>query len=115
MSSRVEKEGTAEWRLALGAAYYGESDYAITFGIKQDATTKAGDASAGIKVTVASNASYGIRENVVISNSGLVMCKNLTAPINGMFDTTKFNSATASGDNTKIYIVYLNDKIEITK
>lgn len=100
-------------RLALGAAYYGNSSYSITFGITQDGSG-VGDASDGIKVTVASNATYGIRSSSVISNSGLVLCKNLCAPINGMFDTENYNSGSASGDNTKVYIVYINDKYAIT-
>ncbi len=118
LTNNAEDASTNECRLALGEAYYGESSYTITFGITQDTTgtppTYKGDASKGIKVTVASNASNGIRSNQVISNNGFVMCNNLCAPINGMFDTTQYNVSASTGDGTKIYIVYLNDKVEIT-
>lgn len=125
LTNNAEDASTKECRLALGEAYYGESSYTITFDITQDKTgaspTYKGDASKGIKVTVASNASNGIRTNQIISNNGFVLCKNLDAPINGMFDTTKYNSgdtngngSATTGDGTKIYIVYTNDTVEIT-
>lgn len=98
-------------RLALGAAYYGKSDFSITFGITQDATKK-GKPDDGIKVTVASGAKSGLDDVSVISNNGLVLCKNHCSPINGMFDTVNYNSAGASGAGTKVYIVYINDKID---
>ena len=117
ITNDAEDVTSNECRLALGAAYYGKSDYSITFDIKQETTgtppTYAGDASAGIKVTVASGASYANRDSVVVSNSGLVMCKNLMAPVNGMFDTTKYNPSSDSGDGTKVYIVFLNKPVEI--
>ncbi|MBR4096419.1 MAG: prepilin-type N-terminal cleavage/methylation domain-containing protein [Oscillospiraceae bacterium] len=112
----------AACRMALGDAYYGASDYTISLGVSQDAS-KVGDPESGIKVTVASNPSYANRQvmsddNVtagkIVSNSGLVMCKNLQSPINGMFDTLSYNSTSSTGDNTKVYIVYLNEKIDVT-
>ena len=112
----------AACRMALGDAYYGASDYTISLGVSQDAS-KVDDPESGIKVTVASNPSYANRQvmsddNVtagkIVSNSGLVMCKNLQSPINGMFDTLSYNSTSSTGDNTKVYIVYLNEKIDVT-
>lgn len=129
-----EKSTDDGWRIALGNAYYGQSDYAITFKITQDASTKKGTAADGIKVTVASKQRYGIRSlqkdagevydaagdtdgdkvnDKIVTTSGMVLCKNQCAPINGMFDTTKYNTANASGVGTKVYIVFINDKIEI--
>ncbi len=113
MSSNAETAGSTECRLALGSAYYGESDYTISFTIQQDASNK-GDASKGIGVTVASGASSGGSDVWVIENEGFVLCKNLDAPINGMFDTVNFDKNNATGPNTKVYIVYLNEKIDIT-
>ncbi len=112
----------AACRIALGDAYYGASDYTISLGVSQDAS-KVGDPESGIKVTVASNPSYANRQvmsddnvaaGTIISNSGLVMCRNLQSPINGMFDTLSYNSTSSTGDNTKVYIVYLNEKIDVT-
>lgn len=113
ISSSAETAGTDECRLALGAAYYGESVYDIRI---EDPDTSDGEwtSKEGIKVSVASNAKHGIRENSVISTNGLVFCKNLNEPINGMFDISNFNESTSHGDNTKIYIVFINDKIKIT-
>ncbi|MBQ8787730.1 MAG: prepilin-type N-terminal cleavage/methylation domain-containing protein [Oscillospiraceae bacterium] len=113
LTSAVETAGSNECRLALGAAYYGDSSYTISFGVTQDASTKKGDADDGIAVTVASNASHGLRSNKVISDTGLVMCKN-QSDVGGMFDTVNFDSGSATGANTKVYIVFLNDEIEIT-
>lgn len=122
-------------RLALGAAYYGESDYTISFKVKQDSTNgNKGDASEGIKVTVASGAKHGLRDignrdgfvaqdkldetkaaydTTIIKTSGLVMCKNQCAPINGLFDTTNFTATSSTGTGTKVYIVYINDKVDV--
>ena len=113
LTANAEKPGTSECRLALGAAYYGKSDYTITFDITPDPKDSGkGKGSEGIKVTVASNASYGNRTSSVIKNSGLVLCKNLDSPINGMFDISKYNKSNETKKN--VYIVYINDKIEIT-
>lgn len=112
-------------RLALGDAYYGASNYTISFDITQDPTTDAGIASDGIKVTVASyTGKYSSRDNdadstggangVAIATSGLVLCKNLDTPINGMFDTLCYDKDASTGANTKVYIVYLNEKIDVT-
>lgn len=130
-----EKSSDEGWRIALGNAYYGQSDYAITFEIEQDASTKKGDAKEGIKVKVASKQRYGLRSlqkdagevydvsagdadgdkvnDKIVTTSGMVMCKNQCAPVNGMFDTKYYNSTNASGIGTKVYIVYINEKIKI--
>jgi len=100
-------------RLALGDAYYGDSDYSITLGVTQDASL-VGNAADGIKVTVSSLASYGVRDSQVIATSGSVQCRNLETPINGLFDTTKYVPASSTGSGTKVYIVYINEKIDVT-
>lgn len=129
-----EKSSDDGWRIALGNAYYGQSDYAITFKITQDASTKKGTAGDGIKVTVASKQRYGLRSlqkdagdvydasvdadgdkvnDNIVTTSGMVMCKNQCIPVSGMFDTTYYNSTNASGVGTKVYIVFINEKIKI--
>lgn len=111
-------------RVALGDAYYGASNYTISLGVTQDPATKAGTASDGIKITVASyTGKYANRDNdannsggingIAVSNSGLVMCRNLMTPINGMFDTKDFNAASSTSAGGKVYIVYLNEKIDV--
>ncbi len=113
LTNDAEKAGTDECRLALGSAYYGKTDYTISLGITQDPTTKEGDANDGIKVTVSSGASHGGSDVEVISNTGLVMCPNLSI-VGGMFDTVNFDPANATAEGTKVYIVYLNKHIDIT-
>ena len=101
---------TTKCRLALGEAYYGKSNYSIVFTITQDASTKKGNAADGIGVTVSSQALHNLDDtSKVISTNGFILCKNLDAPINGMFDTTKYNSGNATNKN--VYIVYINEKI----
>lgn len=111
-------------RVALGEAYYGASNYTISLGITQDASTKVGKAADGIKITVASfTGKYANRDNdandsggangVAVSNSGLVMCRNLISPINGMFDTKDFDATASTSASGKVYIVYLNEKIDV--
>lgn len=121
-------------RLALGAPYYGERNYTILLeeGIgnitdptvtgKNKAEVSDGKwlAGEGIKITVTSQnpRSSRLTENSgLISVSGEVMCKNQCNPINGMFDVSKLSGspvATPTTVGTKIYIVYINDEIEIT-
>lgn len=111
-------------RIALGEAYYGASNYTISLGVDQNPTTKAGKPESGINVTVASyTGKYANRDNdsnssggingVAVSNSGLVMCRNLMTPINGMFDTKDFDAASSTSAGGKVYIVYLNEKIDV--
>ncbi len=111
-------------RLALGDAYYGKSNYTISLGVTQDPTTKAGKAADGIKITVASfTGAYANRDNdangsggingIAVANSGLVMCRNLITPINGMFDTVDFDPVASTTAGGKVYIVYLNEKIDV--
>lgn len=112
LTGDAEDISTNECRLALGAAYYGDGEYSISFDITQDAAGK-GKAEDGIKVNVSSFNFHGNRQSKVVSNTGLVLCKNHIAPIKGMFDTVKFDPSGATGRGTKVYIVYINDTIEI--
>ncbi len=101
-----------EFRLAMGAAYYGASDYSVTL--------TANNTSASIGIIVASTAKSGLisrRSDLaaadVVKTNGLVVCKNLEPPINGFYDVhigaAGINSGTSSaGQNA--YIVFLNDR-----
>ena len=101
-------------RLALGAAYYGGSDYTIKLDV--DPT---GDPSKGIGVSVASTATArttgkagGVRDvsegsSSLVQTPGFVICKN-QSEAGGMFDTVNYNSSAATGPNTKVYIVWLD-------
>ena len=60
LTGDAEVAGSSECRLALGAAYYGDSSYTIALKVKQDASGK-GNAADGIEVTVASGVNYGLR------------------------------------------------------
>ena len=123
---RRNNVGTSSWndtntRLVLGAAYYGENDYAIklskppeiTDGLTGDDLTKeladwSGDE--GIQITVASTASYGQRRlqnsesfvdggtfnDKLIKTDGLVVCPNLSK-LNGLFDVQKDAPAGGGG------------------
>lgn len=97
-------------RVALGDAYYGGYTYSINVTVQ----------TSGIKVTVSSllpNSLHSTKKNGTtvntsnvdsfkcVSTDGQVVCKNLGAPINGVFDTTYAGtSTTASGQNT--YIIF---------
>ncbi|MDE7302024.1 MAG: prepilin-type N-terminal cleavage/methylation domain-containing protein [Oscillospiraceae bacterium] len=129
---------TDSCRMALGAPYYGERHYSILLeegiGNITDATAVGKNkaevsdgkwkADEGIKITVSSQnpRSSRLTENSGwISVSGEVMCKNQCNPINGMFDVSTLSApavgkpiATPTSGNTKIYIVYINNKVEIT-
>lgn len=127
LTSGIEPAGTAEvsdsseWRLAMGAAYYGDRDYTIAFGITQDPPTAEvpgkGDPTDGIKITVSSlidSRSNGIKGNNAVSVNGLVLCKNQSDTISkGIFDTVNYNNAASTAMGTKVYIVYINDKIDV--
>lgn len=144
LTDAAEDHTKSECRLALGAAYYGERNYTIKLeegiGNITDQTLKTSTktvsdgkwlANEGIKITVSSiNQKSGrLTENSVDSNgeglvkvSGEVVCKNQCSPVNGMFDSSKLSSpgtgkpvAIPTGAGTKIYIVYINDKVTIEK
>ena len=125
MTNDAENPVKDECRIALGMAYYGESDYTITMTPPEkdednNPITTITDwktdwkATHGIKVSVASNAKYGSRSNKVISNTGLVICKNQSdSTIKGMFDTSNYTQTAISGPKTKVYVVFINEKIDI--
>lgn len=107
-------------RIVLGDAYYGENDYAIKLSKPPEDTTgmTANEAAAelldwkaseGIKITVASTASYGQRQlqrsedftdsngvfnSKLISTEGLVVCPNLSK-LGGLFDVQSDADRTA--------------------
>lgn len=141
ITSAAETAGSSECRLALGDAYYGNSTYAITFGVTQDKTTKDGKAADGINVTVASLATNGLRQlQKGITSSDLIVEKTVEKTEDG---TTKKETVKAINDKVistngfmlcknqsevggtfdttlfdsnnatskDVYIVYLNEKI----
>ncbi|MCH5348573.1 MAG: prepilin-type N-terminal cleavage/methylation domain-containing protein [Oscillospiraceae bacterium] len=123
-----------KWRLALGSAYYGDSSYDIrltppdkhddgtglaplviadwttgwtpNYGIEVTVTSQAENKMRGTYTDASGNKKYKL---ATTTNNALVVCKNHT--LGGMFETTYYNQSNISGPNTKIYIVYLNDKI----
>ncbi len=144
LTDNAEDHTKSECRIALGAAYYGDRNYTIKLeegiGNITDQTHKTSKkavsdgkwlANEGIKITVSSinGKSSRLTENTADSNgeglvkvSGEVACKNQCSPVNGMFDSSKLSSpstgkpvAVPTGVGTKIYIVYINDKVEIEK
>ncbi len=103
---------TESCRMALGAAYYGGSDYTI----KLDVSGGKGE----IGVSVASTASYGIRDisdgipgadadpDKLVKTPSFVLCPNLSE-IDGLYDISKYNATNATSPGSKVYIVWLND------
>lgn len=126
ITNDAEDTSTNECRLALGAPYYGEAAYAIT--ITPPANDKEGaaltlahwqsdwKAKDGIEISVGAVTRYGNRtlelknNSGYIANSGLVLCRNQDAPINGMFDTSKYydKNTDVTTKDEKVYIVFLN-------
>lgn len=117
---------TDECRVALGASYYGDRNYTITFlcgdSSKLDSSNKlkTGEtwaAKDGIKITVGSYTKQrmsSVSDAKTVVTAGEVMCKNLASASDhgvskaGIFDTSKYDTANPSVSNTKVYIVYLN-------
>jgi len=99
-------------RLALGSAYYGDADYTISITV---------EAKGQMAVSVASDISKGGKElfagNKITVASGFILCKNLSDDYGvadtGTFDTAKYSPTNATGSNTKVYIVYLNQKVPV--
>lgn len=108
---------SSDTRLALGAAYYGENNYAIKLSKPQGVTDW--NAEDGIQITVASTASYGQKDlqksevkksdgsvsvfgsdgkfnDKLIKTDGLVVCPNLSK-LNGLFDVQKDAPAGGGG------------------
>lgn len=119
---------TEECRMALGASYYGDKNYTISFKCgdpaKTPSPTNPWKADDGIMITVASFSKRGLEalneddgsNNTagLISTTGEVMCKNLAGASNhgvsksGIFDIANFTAGSSTGSGTKVYIVYLN-------
>lgn len=116
---------TTECRLALGLPYYGDKNYTIAFDCGDPDKSYPSDpwtANDGISITVTSasklgrTASGGLTEKgAVVTTAGGVVCKNQCTPINGMFDISGFTSTSATGSGTKVYIVYINEKVTVEK
>ena len=128
LTANAELVGSDECRLALGAAYYGESNYTIRLGNNPadagaaDTAIESGSASDGFKVTVTSlpirlqkNRSYSdnSENNRTITNTGTVICRNQEAPISGVFDVSGYTATTATTPGSKVYIVFVNDKVPL--
>ena len=121
-----EKSSDDGWRLALGAPYYGDKNYTVVFECgdsdKTISPTNPWVASDGIGIKVTSASKLGrtstgsvVEKGAVVTTAGGVVCKNQCTPINGMFDISNFNATSATGDGTKVYIVFINEKVTIEK
>lgn len=115
---------TAECRMALGEAYYGDRNYTMAFmcgdPVKTVSPTNPWVAKDGIKMTVASSSKIGrvtggvAEKGAYVATAGEVMCKNLAGAADhgvskaGIFDVDNFNPTASTGSGTKVYIVYLN-------
>ncbi len=99
---------STDFRLAMGAPYYGENNYTITL---SNSTGKAED---GIEITVASYLNRGSNSKLV-TVKGEVVCKNLMKAKDhgidnvGIFDVASSHFSPSGTINT--YIVYLDEKI----
>ncbi len=108
----VSVANQAKCRLALGGAYYGDADYTISITV---------EAKGQMDVSVASDISKGGKElfagNKITVASGFILCKNLSDDYGvadtGTFDSAKYNPTNATGSNTKVYIVYLNQEVPV--
>ena len=113
-ASLSDVAGSAGCRLALGNAYYGASDYSITFSGAPDS----GNITDGIEVTVSSVMHDSLGGNSTVSNKGTALCLNLiSGGLNlngnagvhstnaGFFDKDNYTGLT---DGQKLYIVFLN-------
>lgn len=120
-----EKDSDKGWRLALGAPYYGEKNYTIAFDCgdpEKSFPTDTWTASDGISIQVTSASKIGrtpsgglTEKGAVVTTAGGVLCKNQCTPINGMFDISNFTKTSSTGTGTKVYIVYINEKVKIEK
>lgn len=113
---------TKECRIALGAPYYGDRFYTIALenGNPDEGPSDTWGADDGIGVTVASYSKLGrdssgslLGKGAYVSTAGNVVCKNQCTPINGMFDISNFTQTSSTGSGTKVYIVYINEKVTI--
>lgn len=109
--------GTAEARLALGDAYYGNYTYSINV-VPKTSGSKIEELKITVSSLVPSSLNDAKRNNKTIktadvesasykcvSTEGDVVCLNLIAPVSGFSDATYAGtSTTASGSNT--YIVF---------
>lgn len=102
-----------DFRLAMGAPYYGENNYTITLS-DGNTSNSTWDAKDGIKITVASYLNRGSNSKLVTVD-GEVVCKNLVDATEhgvgnvGMFDADSSHYLPSGTSNT--YIVYLDEKI----
>lgn len=123
----AEVAGSDECRMALGAAYYGESDLDITIGVtlSESSGTFTGIASDGIRINVASATNYANRDNFMSQNgtkliktSGLISLRN-ESEIGGTYEVAtavvndKNNLSPSTSASAKVYIVYLNEKVDV--
>lgn len=110
---------TADWRIAMGEAYYGENSFSINLSVTDaNSDGKSDDGMLSVTVSSSRNGKRDIsnmgKENIITPNvnRGAVLCRNLVnggSGVNsaGIFDVSKYHgSSTTSG--TKTYIVFLN-------
>lgn len=125
---------TADWRIAMGEAYYGTNTFSINLSVidgDSDGKLDANDGMLNVAVSSTRNGKRDISnkrrdfaETDVTTNvtKGGVLCRNLSGAGSkgiakaGVFDVSKYSgSSTASG--TKTYIVFLNkdgrDKVDV--
>lgn len=111
---------TADWRIALGEAYYGSNTFNINLAVKDDDSD--GSVDDGMLTVSVQSTKNGKRDisNAAnettltdnITKSG-VLCRNLVGGSNGVvkpgiFDVEKYNGGSATS-GTKTYIVFLNN------
>ena len=105
-ASKFDEDDPDNFRIAMGAAYYGSSDY--------DILVTADSSSSSIGVSVSSLATYGaLGKTQAVTSNGLVVCKNLESPINGFYDVHIGAAGVNSGTSTinlNTYIVFLNER-----
>lgn len=133
----LTSSATADWRIALGEAYYGSNTFAINITVKDGDSTASppipadgtsDDGMLNVSVASTANAKRDIskmgKENDVNPNassvsvshlaatSSGVLCRNLVSGSNGVtnqgiFDVSKYSGSSATS-GSKTYIVFLN-------
>lgn len=134
---------SSDWRLALGAAYYGENTYSIaidvpttstTVSLALGGTTTVTRPDGNLNVTVSStnngkrdlskklskdaeeaavNSASDLDISTFVKTNGGANCRNIGPEVGGMYDISKYNGSSTI-KGQKTYIIYINDEIKIT-